>query len=289
MNAAWLPHRFAVQTERRYRACERSERSKRQCFGTKQPNTPSNTSTDTTAGSSAGSSAGKACDPAADAAAQAAAQDAANQAVEKATLGPALYLEHLIRKYVGADVIHKNKFKLCLWDFYNEWAFLLTKLLLVWAVAIIDFVFIWFVIIGAFQTQADVFNNSACTQKTTDTNAVPGIVYAFVWAQFSLFALFGVAATFQVFNLWLHYNHNNKVLNKDEERLENLPDADLERQPLQSKLYEQFCDDVAKSFEEYMKDRANNFKYAAISYGILNVIAKGILGICIIWISGLNN
>ena len=191
-----------------------------------------------------------------------------------------LLLSHM-KDHISDKAYFNAMVTLCSFKVKKQLPWILFKIFMVWAIAWLTFVLIWVVIMGAFRQQASVFDNK-CTPKppsnSEDPVEVPFIAYVFAYGQLILFALFGVASTVHVVGMWISVRRDAVKTDNDE--------RDLEKR-LREHGGKQLLQDYILLYKDYYKDRVHNFINVTWFYTILNVAAKALLAICIIFISAM--
>ena len=192
---------------------------------------------------------------------------------------PTLVLMHTILSNYSDSAVRQDAASMCNYEYRVKRPMNTVHLMFTLAVAWAGFILLWIVVIGNFTAQADAFNHS-CTPKPTgksgdELTTVPGVVYIFVWGQAVTFALFGVVQTWQIVKLWLRLNQDMR----HEDAVEGAHGALEQGRPGLTAL--------SRSYFTFYADVTANFLAATYQYSILNIIAKGLLGVCIIVISNM--
>lgn len=183
-------------------------------------------------------------------------------------------LLHAMLDNVQESALRKTIPTLCEFHFNSRQPLLYFRLSVILLGAWAGFATIWYVIISTFYVQLDTFNNS-CTPKPSgdEEMSVPGIVTIFVWGQFGLFLLFGLVSTMQAIFMYTHVQADLML-----DREESVPLKSRQRSRMSS-------DALFDAYEKYALHSSQSFLQATMYYTILNIFAKGLLGVCIIVIS----
>ena len=128
------------------------------------------------------------------------------------------------------------------------WVRLLFQMGISWAL----FSIVWAILIGRFNLQ---FSNLSDCEYATD---MPWQVYVVVWGQFTLFLLFGLAQTWQVW--WCLYVKDKQLFRKDKETSQKIAEITHE--------------DVSHEIEIR---RAQRWGTMSMVYSVLSVTAKTLL------------
>ena len=91
----------------------------------------------------------------------------------------------------------------------------------------------------------------------------------FVYGQFVLFLAYGLVQTLQI--MWMYY-HRSREQKKEKANNNNTEDVPA-------------IPELSKEYGSLYQDAASSWLDATIAYTVLNVLAKALLGICIIVIS----
>lgn len=175
-----------------------------------------------------------------------------------------MFESHDARPYTRKGVIGSA----CAFKYESGRKLVLFRLLITLLASWVAFIIIWGVILGAFNSAVDNYNE--CSGK----GKVPQEISLLVWSQLILFALFGANSLWQVYQAYRHLDGDPEIMAKI---------SNLQSEQTNNNMYN--FQEVKKTYLMWYQNYLDNWYRATEYYEVLNIISKSFLAIAILQIS----